>query len=112
MSYVTLSSPQRDCLDRFPFFRVCSLQTSDFARHERRAWSRLPGCEQSPTTNPYTDAFVDSLFATTPPEPRPRAADVLQAWAKYKITSTGRRGTGELTRICWLTWPLNPSTVP
>ena len=54
----------------------------ELARHERRAWSSLPGCSELPA-DPYTEAFIDSAL----PLPRqqlqrilPRLADVLQAW--------------------------------
>ena len=54
----------------------------ELARHERRAWSSLPGCSELPV-DPYTEAFLDATL--TPPQqqphrPLPRPADVLQAW--------------------------------
>ena len=43
------------------------------------AWRALPGCE-SPHPDPYTAAFVDSLFTTVTPRQRLRWADVEARW--------------------------------
>ena len=43
------------------------------------AWRALPGCE-SPQPDPYTPAFVDSLFTTLTPRQRLRWADVEARW--------------------------------
>ena len=43
------------------------------------AWRSLPGCE-SPPPDPYTPAFVDSLFTTVTPRQRLRWADVEARW--------------------------------
>ena len=54
----------------------------ELTRHERRAWSSLPGCSEPPV-DPYTEAFLDATLPPPPPQPHrplPRPADVLQAW--------------------------------
>ena len=55
----------------------------ELTRHERRAWSSLPGCSEPPV-DPYTEAFLDATLSPPQPQPPhrplPRPADVLQAW--------------------------------
>ena len=55
----------------------------ELTRHERRAWSSLPGCSELPV-DPYTEAFLDATLPpplqSQPHRPLPRPADVLQAW--------------------------------
>ena len=66
----------------------------ELARHERRAWSSLPGCSEPPV-DPYTEAFLDATLL--PPQqhlhrPLPRPADVLQAWRHTTLSGrTSRR---------------------
>ena len=62
----------------------------ELTRHERRAWSSLPGCSEPPV-DPYTEAFLDATLPPPPPQPHrplPRPADVLQAW--HHTTLSGR----------------------
>ena len=62
----------------------------ELTRHERRAWSSLPGCSELPV-DPYTEAFLDATLPPAPPQsqphrPLPRPADVLQAWRHTTLT--------------------------